>query len=279
MSASGSKVAKKRGKSANRAKLNRQQTRKMRTVESTKQDTEIHKLAGMTPGQKLKSLRERAGVMQRECARAIGIDTTSGYSRYENSPPYNREDDPSPIPFWIALKLKDVLVGRGHPPITWAELEDITDGAGASGLADIIKQTREQTKLDTSAFIRPQSPIGCLPIKYRAEREVLGPFVQSDKNYGASPICPSQRYAAEAQFAARVVDSHAAHLGLMPEDVVHVVGGMPTSAGSLVLAAIPQAGLYEIVAGEVEAPDSVRVSGKAFSCNILGAIVGKYCSL
>ena len=66
----------------------------------------------------LKALRERAHVTMADLARQAGYKGASSYQRYENPDLYNKPH----LPPNLVLRLTDILVDRGEPPVTIDEV-------------------------------------------------------------------------------------------------------------------------------------------------------------
>lgn len=67
---------------------------------------------------RLKALRERAGLSMDKLARACGYKGASSYQRYENASMYSR----SWLPLPLVAAAADVLTGLGEPPIAREEV-------------------------------------------------------------------------------------------------------------------------------------------------------------
>jgi DNA-binding XRE family transcriptional regulator len=106
-------------------------------------------ISTMAPGQKLKSMRERAGVSQQECAKALGMATPSGYGRYENDATYNAKGEA--IPGNIIAGVATVLVGRGYPPVTLQELMEISDSPSLMNLVTNVAKDAARLAQNSSA--------------------------------------------------------------------------------------------------------------------------------
>jgi len=90
---------------------------------------------------RLKTLRERAGLSMDRLARACGYKGASSYQRYENEAVYTKPWLPLPVVAAIA----DVLTGLGDPPITRDEVLALAGiheaGAGTVLSAELPKRT------------------------------------------------------------------------------------------------------------------------------------------
>lgn len=73
--------------------------------------------------EKLRKLRERAGLSMERLARECGYKGASSYQRYENADQYTKPLLPVPL----AIKIADALAGRGDPAVT---REDVLALAG-----------------------------------------------------------------------------------------------------------------------------------------------------
>lgn len=78
-------------------------------------------MADIPVTERLKALRNRAGVTMREAAGAIGKKTPSGYQHYEDPNKFFRPY----LPHEIIKDLIPLFVGRGEPPITEEEMWDL----------------------------------------------------------------------------------------------------------------------------------------------------------
>jgi hypothetical protein len=106
-------------------------------------------MKSMAPGQKLKSMRERAGVSQHECAKALGMATPSGYGRYENDATYNAKGEA--IPGNIIAGVATVLVGKGYPPVTLQELMEISDSPSLMNLVTNVAKDAARLAQNSTA--------------------------------------------------------------------------------------------------------------------------------
>jgi phage repressor protein C with HTH and peptisase S24 domain len=80
--------------------------------------------------EKLRKLRERAGLSMDRLARACGYKGASSYQRYENATQYTKPLLPVPL----AAKIAKTLAGKGDPPIT---LEEVLALAGVRPSEDL----------------------------------------------------------------------------------------------------------------------------------------------
>lgn len=71
---------------------------------------------------KLRSLRERAGLSMDAMAKALGFRGPSSYQRYENPDLFTK----SALPNHLTGKIGHVLIGKGAPPISEAEILELT---------------------------------------------------------------------------------------------------------------------------------------------------------
>lgn len=228
----------------------------------------------MTSGQILKSIRRRAGVTAEVLAKAMGRATPTGYSRYENDPAYRDRNEPIPYPIIEAISPQ--LVNRGSPPITFDELLEISDAKKLKNVMGRITEAikaapaREQTPTDDSEG-GPSSGTDLLVVRFRAEKDVIGPFMGGPRHYGFAPITLNPGYPRAAQFAVKVGDDHAAGLGITSGSYVHCVEAdsrRPT-AGTPVLTSIPRGNnLFEIL---LVRSDQIPQGG-----NVCGIPIAKY---
>ena len=213
------------------------------------------------PRERLRSLRERAGISGSQVSRDLGYASAAGYLRYEQ-PTFAKDN---PIPYDIVKRLIPMFVGRGNPPITAEEMLLLTD----------VRNIPAPVERAFSSIVSEAD--GLLAVKYRIERGVYI-RMSSSRSYGASKIGASKMYAAEDQFAAALVE---ASDGLPQGTQFHCV--LPTR--------FTQALLHNrrVIVGVKESDDLVEVrlgkmqSGKAFASNgmpldgeLLGVVVGSY---
>jgi phage repressor protein C with HTH and peptisase S24 domain len=74
-------------------------------------------MADIPVTERLKALRNRAGVTMAEAAQALGKKTPSGYQHYEDPKKFSRPY----LPHEIIEKLIPLFVGHGEPPVTEEE--------------------------------------------------------------------------------------------------------------------------------------------------------------
>lgn len=79
--------------------------------------------------EKLRALRERAGLSRDALAARLGYSHGTAIQRYEEPAAYAKREH---LRLDLALKLADVFVGMGSPPIT---REEVLDLAGATDVA------------------------------------------------------------------------------------------------------------------------------------------------
>lgn len=90
--------------------------------------------------ERLKAMRNRAGVTMRDAAKALGYKTASGYQHYEDPKKFPHNN----LPHEILEKLVPLFAGRGEPPI---DEEEVWDLGG------------RRTKGDTPRFTTVSRPI------------------------------------------------------------------------------------------------------------------------
>jgi len=78
-------------------------------------------MADIPVTERLKALRNRAGVTMAEAAQALGYKTASGYQHYEDPKKFLQKY----LPHEIIEKLVPLFVGRSEPPITDQEVWDL----------------------------------------------------------------------------------------------------------------------------------------------------------
>lgn len=95
----------------------------------------------MTVTDRLKELRERAGLVQSEIADKLGYKTQSGYQRYESATEYDKPY----LSNEIVEKLIPILQGKGHPPITLDEILSL------AGFTTVKENTLSETLVGSLA--------------------------------------------------------------------------------------------------------------------------------
>lgn len=82
--------------------------------------------------QRIKAIREQAGLTMDEAAAALGYKTTSGYQHYEDPAKFRQEY----LPPKLATKFIKAFVGRGRPgesPVTVDQILELTQPIGGGG--------------------------------------------------------------------------------------------------------------------------------------------------
>lgn len=79
--------------------------------------------------EKLKALRQRAGLPMEEAAKALGFARASSYQYYESPTGYDRDR----LPAHMIEKLRAAFVGKGMPPIVDADIDELADGSAEVG--------------------------------------------------------------------------------------------------------------------------------------------------
>ena len=201
-----------------------------RVKKGSKQKTMAFKKHPTHYGKILKALRKRADVSSATCAKALGLKGPTGYARYENNPPYDKE----PIPYSVMEAIMPLLVGRGVPPVTEDELWAICEVRGLKGLLPkVAGMVREAPKPDIPA--QTWAP-ATLTTKYRAESGVFTADVGGVRQYASAPILLMPDYPPQSQFAVTVGDDHAKHMGIRAGAYLHCVEPTSVEAGNIVVA-------------------------------------------
>ncbi len=96
--------------------------------------------------ERLKALRERAGLSMDRLARACGYKGASSYQRYENQATYGKPWLPLPL----VAKVADALTGLGEPPITRDEVLALAAirEAGAGSAAELAAELPGLTEVE-----------------------------------------------------------------------------------------------------------------------------------
>jgi hypothetical protein len=214
------------------------------------QSTDERGLATMHPTSfrlSLKRLRNRANVSAKQAALAVG-KSESGYMRYEDDRRFDKERIPAPI----VMGLLPIMVGRGEPTITQAELLSISEIAD---ITDVLQQTSKPVKGSTREAPELVPSPTQLGIRYQIEGDTYrsAERVQS-VTYGVAPILPLRSYPQDKQWCAVVNDDSSGTLGILAGNVLHCVDVSACSddmlePGSLVVAFAPNGDLVEVVCG------------------------------
>lgn len=162
----------------------------------------------------LKALRKRAGVTAAQCAQACGLSGPTSYQRYENTSTF----DDKKIPYKIIEGVAKIMVGKGHPPIRFEELLEISELGNMSSVLEHSRQTVPPPPtvepMDVgSGTIAPY--VARTAVKYTAASGVwMEPHNLESKRHRLAPFLPLQNYRADLQWAVYVADSHATGLGI-----------------------------------------------------------------
>lgn len=249
-------------------------------------------------GERLKELRNRAGVTGRECAtaflRSLGKKTDGVHKietrwfRYESS-----EFNDKKVPWRVIDPVIPLLVGKGHPVITKADLIDIADIPQTSVNALLGKSVDNTGQSDRPTSNRRTPFMGArladtgsvvLRVKFRAEAGVfMTPDSVHSRDYGQAPIAKSDDLVGE-QFCALDVQG-----GFYPSNtVLHCVRAEDVETGDMVgrrvvaLEVSPSMpGVGEVVIAKVVSAsgNSVELAdsmGNEVFAEILGVVRGSY---
>lgn len=263
----------------------------------------------LPPCQRLKALRDRAGVSGKECADAwrafkdrhklpkrgkktLMPPAATTWYRYENVDVMGDR----PIPDNVITALIPLLVGKGTPPITENELAAISE----SGMIDrsrvplisdaprgkpalsIVRPEAAPKQATQDGDVGSEAGAGCLVIQYRAER---GVYLDADrldaKTFGCSPIIQEN----DGEFATVIADEHA-FPRYAPGTILHCVpyADSRCRTGSRVVAFAERpgnGGLGEVVVAVVESVVGSShvlktMDGAAVDGPILGVVKGHY---
>jgi hypothetical protein len=221
-------------------------------------------LAKKTYGERLRELRERAGVTGNFLSEKLGFSAPGAYYRYENAKT-PKDAGSRPIPYETVIKPIGIfLVGKGTPPVTWDELLAISSIANLPEELTQAQRTNPRTGVAApdgsvlSAFAAAQTARANsgLPVRWVVQAEM---FMRASKLEDpppatiVAPLLPSQEFPISAQFACRVGDDHALPLA-SPGDTLHCVEpaqfGMQSASGkTCVFFSETSGGLGELLIG------------------------------
>lgn len=112
--------------------------------------------------QRLKDIRQRAGLSMQELAKAMGYRNSSSYQRYED--PSLTRDDSLPIKF--VQKLLPVVTGKGAPAISDREIMELVGPLLATSTTEQMEVSgRVAAGIWQDLDETSQTPLGYLPVQ------------------------------------------------------------------------------------------------------------------
>lgn len=250
-----------------------------------------------TPGEILRDLVKRSGVSTEkiaEIARSKGLAKWSGGNAITNK--WNKSkyvgENASLLPFNVVRAIGESIVGQGTPPVTWSELEAISEAGGQMGaVLRSVGKSAEVPREFVPAYFGGETmqATEVLPIRYRAEDGVFVSPTVLERTHGMSLLAPSPRYSARYQFVAMVLDDHAKQEGFPVGSYVQCVNPESPSrpeprSGEPALVAISQDGtgavrvVFALVLDYQHGILHVRPPGNTgrVTAILLGIPIGKY---
>lgn len=104
--------------------------------------------------QRLRQLRQRAGLTMREMADGLGLKGPSGYRYYETETAFTRPF----LPMEMAPTIRKMLVGKGKPEITYSEVDSLFGDQPENTLGDdLTSSTESPDGLITLTYLRPKT--------------------------------------------------------------------------------------------------------------------------
>jgi hypothetical protein len=250
-----------------------------------------------TPGEILRDLVKRSGVSTEkiaEIAREKGLAKWSGGNAITNK--WNKSkyvgENAALLPFNVVRAIGEAIVGHGTPPVTWEELQSISEAGGKMGaVVRTVNASARQPREPMAAYFGGETvhSTEILPIRYRAEDGVFVSQAVLDRTHGVSLLAPSPKYSARYQFVAMVLDNHAKDEGFPQGTYVQCVSPDSPSrpeprVGEPTLVAISQDGtgavrvVFALVLDFQHGVLHVRPPGGAgrITATLLGIPIGKY---
>lgn len=252
-----------------------------------------------SPGEILRDLVKRSGVSTEriaEIAREKGLAKWSGgnavTNKWQKQSKYVGENA-APLPWNVVKAIGAAIVGHGTPPVTWAELEALSDAAGGDmGIAVRAASASAGAPREVVASYfanESMQTAEVLPVRYRAEDGVYVSPTVLERSHGLSLLAPSPRYSAKFQFVAVVLDDHAKDIGIPAGAHVQCVSPDSPShpeprVGEPALCAIAQDGtgavrvVFALVLAYQNGVMHVRLPGSSgrIVAKLLGIPIGKY---
>jgi hypothetical protein len=215
--------------------------------------------------ERLKELRERAGLSGAKVASHLGFGSPTGYFRYETKSIMGSK----PIPVDIVKRLSPLLVGRGEPKITQEEVMALT------GVEEITRPSASVHEMP----VRGGAQV--LPVKYSVERGVFVPSDRAERSLGSAVICATPRYTNAVQFAAVLPQPFN---GLPAGVSLHCVeasayGSNIDGKKVVVLEPYAKSDLVEVILAAVPRNGGKPVSiddNKPLEGRIVGVVIGSY---